>query len=217
MTGCLRSCVGKAVGLVLLAALAAATWFWGPEYLPGVFARFGGSSGEVEVQPSPELAESTLERVESLRGGDGEGRLTLGAAEVSSVIRYALPGIIPPGVSRPTIELRDGKVDLSARVAVAAFPEMPSLREVVGVLPDTVDIAMRGSVVPYDDGNAALYVERLQAMRIPLPDRFIPRVLEALGRKDREGLPRQAMLIPLPRGLGSVYVQDDSLVLVADR
>jgi len=50
-----------------------------------------------------------------------------------------------------------------------------------------------------------------------LPDRFIPPILAALGRQDREALPPNAMLVPLPEGLGRVYVRGDSLVLETDR
>ena len=42
-------------------------------------------------------------------------------------------------------------------------------------------------------------------------------VLGALGRQQRKGLPENALHIPLPGGLDSVYVASDSLVLVADR
>lgn len=221
MRGCLKSCVGRTFGLVLLCGALYAAYRFGPQILPpGISTEVSGwfrGADEERPLPSADLAESTLDRVETLRAGEGGERLTLGPLELSSVVRYALPGIVPSGVTEPTVEMDDGKLVLSARVATDAFPELPSLRRVVGLLPDTVVIEMRGSLLPFDDENAAFHVDGVQAGGVPLPDRFVPEILEALGRRDTLGLPRDAIAVPLPDGLDSVYVLRDSLVLVADR
>lgn len=217
MPGCLSSCIGRIVGLILLVALLAAAWLWGPRLFPGYLGFLDREAASEEDVPSPELAEQTLDRIETFRAGQGSERLMLGGPQLSSVLRYSLPGILPPGVMEPMVDLRDGKMHLSARVAVSAFPDLPSLRDVVGMLPDTVDIDMHGGLIPHDDEHAAFLVERIYAMRIPLPGRFIPQILASLGRSDSQGLPREAMLIPLPGGLRSVYLLKDSLVLVSDR
>jgi hypothetical protein len=218
MFGCLKSCAGRL--LLLLVLVLGAAWVtvaWDGE-LPDPLGRWvGGDRGVSVPEPTAELAEETLERFERLRGQEGPERLSLGRAEISSVVRYALPGVLPPGVVDPAVEMEDRKILLAARVATGAFPDLPSLEEVVGFLPDTVDIRMRGSLLPFDETQAALHVDRIVAMRIPLPDRFTPEVLAALGREDRQGLPPDALLIPLPSGIESVYVLRDSLVLVADR
>jgi hypothetical protein len=176
------------------------------------------------------LAEATLDRFEAFRtgsgsGGAGEGsagegseeRLHLGAAELSSVLRYALPGMVPPGVYEPAVGLEDGRVILSARVATSALPDLPALNEVVGLLPDTVGIVMHGALLPFRPNFAALQVEGVEASRIPLPGRMIPPILAALGRSPLEGLPPHALAVPLPTGLSRVFVDRDRLVLVADR
>lgn len=203
---------------MLLLAGAVTAFFWAPSWLPELEQWIRGDEVAEESRPTPELAEETLDRFESFRAGEAGDRLSLGGAAISSVIRFALPGIVPPGVHDPLVELRDGRVILSARVATDAFPEFPSLREVVGVLPDTVDILMRGSLLPFEERQSALHVDAVQAMRIPLPNRFIPRILETLGRQDRRGLPPDAMVIHLPEGLEQAYVLRDSLILrAADR
>lgn len=220
MVGCLKGCVGKGLSLLLLLLAAGwAGWKWGPDIVPEVERFLGGSEAEAEARPAPsrEIAESALDRVEMLRGGGGPERLLLGGVELSSVVRYSLPGVLPPGVVNPEVELQDGYVFLSAIVARDAFPDFPSLKEVLGILPDSVQIRMRGQILPFDDGFAQLRVDRLQAMKIPLPDRFVPEVLDALGRRDRKGLPEDALQVPLPEGVASAYVVQDSLVLVADR
>jgi len=114
------------------------------------------------------------------------------------------------------VRLDDGRVHLSARVAVAAFPKLPNLEQVIGILPDTVSVEVRGSLVPHDQRNLALLVDRISAARVPIPARMVAEVLEGFGRGGRSGLGPDALPIPLPDGIRSVHVQRDSLVLLAD-
>lgn len=227
MGGCLKGCVGRIVTLAALAVALIVGWRYAPpdwreridELRTRVVELAGGASSDegAEAAATPELAESTLDRIERFRAGSAEDeRMLLGGAEVSSVVRYALPGILPSGVTEPSVTMRGGRIILSARVAVTDFPELPSLEEIVGLLPDTVPIRMGGTLGPRDESTSILYVDDMQAARIPIPDRFIPEILRSLGREDREGLPPHAMLVPLPQGLRAVYVRRDSLVLVAD-
>ncbi len=179
----------------------------------------GDATAETDVgppEPTPEMAEAALDRFEALRRGDGGQRLAFDGTELSAVVRYSLPGIIPPGVTEPTVRLEGGRVGLSARVAVEAFPDLPDLGEVVGMLPDTVLVEIRGTLSPYDQAVMALMVDRLQVARIPLPRRMVGKVLNGLGREGPRGFPEDALPVPLPDGLASVSVQSDSLVLIAE-
>lgn len=220
MKGCLRGCLGFiGLGVVLLGA-AWGGWKWGPAVFPRVEAWLGeaGAAEPGGVRPSAALAESTLDRIDAFRsGGSDATRMELEGVELSSVVRFALPGIVPPGVEDPEVAMGDGKVLLTARVARAAFPDLPALGEIAGLLPDTVDIRLRGALVPFSPGVAAFHVERVEAERIPLPSRIIPGILAALGRQAREGLPPDAMAVPLPAGLDRAFVEGDRLVLTADR
>lgn len=215
--------VKKLVAVVVLVAVAYAGFRWGPTVFPPLERALGlERSPEWVPAPAPpgptaELAEKTLERFEDLRRGQGEGRLTLGGNELSSVVRYAVPGIIPPGVDEPTVELEDGRVRLSARVALAAFPRLPRLDNVLGLLPDTVPVVLEGSLIPLDQNHLALLVDQIQVSHIPLPRRMIPQLLAGFGREGSAALPKDALSVPLPDGLRSVFVQRDSLVLVSDR
>ena len=102
---------------------------------------------------------------------------------------------------------------LRARVAVEAFPDLPALDEVMGLLPDTVTIEMRARLVPFSDNFAALTVRRVEASRVPLPSRMIPGILGSLGRVDRDGLPSDAIAVPLPSGASNAWVEESALVL----
>lgn len=221
MRGCLRGCLGTVGVVAVVTAIAWVGWRSGDRVFPRLEALVGiaGEAGSDTAAPvpTPELAEATLERVDRLRSGEGEPRLELAASEITSVMRYALPGVIPPGVEDPQVRLAEGKVHVAARIALAAFPDLPALEDVAGLLPDTVDLALRGTLLPFDAEHAVLHVERVEASRIPLPARMIPPILRGLGRTDRPGLPADALLVPLPEGLASAYVEADRLVLVADR
>jgi len=214
--------VKKVVAAVVLLLVAYAGFRWGPIVFPRLERAFGierpAAPGDTAAEvPSAELADRTLDRFERFRKGDGPERIALGGTELTSVVRYALPGIVPPGVDEPTVTLSDGRVGVRARVALAAFPRLPRLDDVLGILPDTVDVSLEGSLVPLDREHLALMVDHIEASRIPLPRRMIPQVLAGFGRDGGDALPEDALPVPLPEGLHSVFVQRDSLVLIAER
>ena len=189
--------VRRLVLALALLGVAYAGFRWGPAALPSLQG-FLGLEGE--VPPSPELAEATLDRFERFRGGQAGDRLALGSTELTSVVRYSVPGLVPAGIGEPEVRLRDGRVHVAAEVAVAAFPRLPSLEQVVGFLPDTLLVDMRGSLVPL------------------VPGRMVGGVLDGLrGGRGTDGSPDNALPVPLPDGLDSVFVQRDSLVLISER
>jgi hypothetical protein len=205
--------------LGLLFAAAFAGWRWGPTFFPRVQGWFVEEEGTVEVLPSPELAEAALDRFERFRRGEAGDQLSLSATEVSSVIRYSAPGMVPGGVSGPIVEFQDGLVTLIARVAVEAFPGLPSLDGILGFLPDTVSISIEGALAPLNEGGIALVVHGVRAsfIPVPLPDGMTPKILTALGRRSTTGLPEDALAFPLPDGVGSAHVLRNRLILVRDR
>ena len=215
-SGCLKGCLGKVglVGLLIVAALAG--WRWGPAVFPRAQGWLAEEDAVVEVLPSPELAEGALDRFESFRRGEIGDRMSLSAVEVVSVIRYSAPGIVPTGVSGVGVEFKDGVVTLTARVAVAAFPGLPTLDGILGFLPDTVPISVAGALAPLDDDGIALVVHRVRAsfIPVPLPDGMTPKILMALGRESRAGLPEDALEFYMPDGILSAHVLRDRLVLL---
>jgi hypothetical protein len=214
MFGCLRSILGKVLTLVALVVAAYAGWLWGPAVFPRVQDWMGIGSSEAPVAPdvTKELADSVVDQVQAFRE-DGEGQLSLGSREVTSVIRYALPGLIPSGIKDPSVTLREGRMFLSARVIRREFPNLPDLGPILGMLPDTLNVEMEASLMPFGEAEAALLVQGLEASRIPIPRRLIPEILKAMGRQERPGLPPEAVAIPLPAGLSAAYIVTDSLVL----
>lgn len=216
--GRLKSCLGKIVLALLLVVTAYAGWRWGHVFFPQITALFSTEEAALSETVSPEIAEATMDRFEALRRGEIEGRLSLSAGEIESVLRYSVPGLILAGIVEPRIEMADGVITLRARVAVETFPEMPDLDAVLGFLPDTLAVSFEGALAPLDDERwDALVIHDIRAGIIPLPDRMIPEILQAMGREYVAGLADDALAIPLPDGIESAYIVQDSLVLVSDR
>jgi hypothetical protein len=220
--GRLKSCLGRIVLGLLLVATAYAGWRWGHVFFPQMTALFSTEESALTQTVSPEVAEATMDRFEAFRrgeiGGESQGRLSLSAGEIESVLRYSVPGLIPAGIAEPRIEMADGVMTLKARVAVETFPEMPDLNAVLGFLPDTLAVSFEGALAPLDDERwDALVVHDISVGIIPLPDRMIPEILQAIGREYVGGLADDALAIPLPDGVESAYIVQDSLVLVSDR
>ncbi len=210
-----RGCVGRIAVVVLLVAAAYAGWRWGSLVFPRIRQWFPISAVETPsvAEPTPELADSVLSRVQAFRRGEDGDRLALGGRDITSVVKYSVPGLIPEGVRDPVIRLDDGRVLFRGRVALNQFPDLPDLGPVVGILPDTLDVELRASLMPFGKNEAALVVQQVEASHVPLPRRMIPQILEGMGRVDRPGLPPEAMVVPLPAGLDSAYILGDSLVL----
>jgi hypothetical protein len=216
--GRLKSCLGKIVLALLLVVTAYAGWRWGHVFFPQITALFSTEEAALSETVSPEIAEATMDRFEALRRGEIEGRLSLSAGEIESVLRYSVPGLILAGIVEPRIEMADGVITLRARVSVETFPEMPDLDAVLGFLPDTLVVSFEGALAPLDDERwDALVIHDIRAGIIPLPDRMIPEILQAMGREYVDGLADDALAIPLPDGIESAYIVQDSLVLVSDR
>jgi hypothetical protein len=142
--------------------------------------------------------------------------MALGGREVTSVLRYSVPGLIPSGIQDPKVSLQNGRVHLSAEVVLGAFPALPDLGPILGILPDTLEVELEASLMPFGPEESALLVHSLEASRIPIPQRLIPEILRAVGRVDRPGLPPEAMAVPLPAGFASAYILTDSLIISSD-
>jgi len=201
--------------LVFLIPTIYAGFKWG---LPPInhFLDSDNCEGCVEdAQPSMALSDLTMDRFEKLRWGELGAKLVLGSLEVSSIARYAVPGIIPPGLLELRVEFEEELVRLSALVVAEEFPELPKLDEIIGLLPDTMAVAMQGIIAPLDQGHFTLIVNRLWMAKIPIPASLIPPILTAFGREGRRALPRNALLIPKPDVIESVFIRSDSLFLFA--
>ena len=211
--------VKKTVFVVVAVAIAYAGFRWGGQVFPPLERALGidpAAPAPVESAATPEMAEDVVDRLERFRAGELGDRLALSSVELTSMVRYALPGILPGGVAEPVVDLEDGRVNVTARVAVESFPDLPRLDAIIGILPDTLLIQVRGSLIPLDQRSMTLMVDRLSAARIPIPRRMVADMLNGLGRNGPPALPSNGLQVPRPDGIDEIFVQQDSLVLLAE-
>jgi hypothetical protein len=169
--------------------------------------------GIEEAVASEQLAEVAAAKLDALRNGS-ENYAALSAAELQSLLLYRYQGVVPAFIDSPQIELDGDQLRLRGRVPVDKLPDVRGLSEAASFLPDTADLLVEGRILPLSGGRAAFAVDGVTAARLPLPSALVPQALTRLGRKDEAGLPADAIALPLPPGVASVYIRRDSLVLI---
>lgn len=205
--GCLR----RIVSLVILLVVVAVAWLY-RDRIRDRWREFRGQSVE-QVAPSPELAELTAARIDSLDAGQLD-RLALGQAELQSLLQYRYQGVLPAFVDSAKVELDGDQLRLRGRVPVDKLPSVGELGEAASFLPDTSEVMLEGKLLPLDSGRVAIAVDQVTAARIPLPKRLVPGALRRLGRNPEPGLAEDAIAIRIPFGAAAAYVRNDSLVLL---
>lgn len=206
-----RICV---TAVVIVAAYGG--WKWGDRLFPPVESRLGiGSGTAIAEEVSPELAGATMMKIKAFRDS-GEPELRLGSVEVSSVLRYTIPGILPEGVVNARVAFDEDRLAIEARVLPARveIPEIAGWVGIAGMLPDTVPVSVSGSLTSFGERRSILLIEGIHVQGVPLPETAFPEILEALGRAEVSGLPAAAILVPEVAGVGAAFVRDGALVLV---
>jgi hypothetical protein len=126
--------------------------------------------------------------------------------------------MIPPGVGHPVVGLTAGTVRVTARLSAAVFPGTPLLAPVLEVLPDSIDVELRGRVAR--EGRRAVFlIDRVSAERIPVPQSVVASIVSSLGmggvdavdHTTGETLP--ALRVAWPQGVTGMDVTGDRLVL----
>ena len=205
--------MGKLLLLLLLIGVAALAWMRRDRFLHRIKGEAAAVAEETELQPSEALAEIAGAKLDNLKDGHA-GSASFHSTELQSLLQFRFVQLLPAFVDQPVVELRDGQVEVTARVPVDRLPSISEIGEAAAFLPDTAEVALVGRLLPLDHGRVALSIQEVKAARIPLPDRLVPRALQRLGRRDEPGLPRNALALPLPKGADSAYLDSDSLVLI---
>lgn len=204
--------------VLLLAILAAyAGWKWGDAVFPRVEAGLGIGKAEQSADGLDPVTRETAARAEgridAFRVSD-DAELRLESSEVSSLLRYSTPGIVPVGVLDPIVLFDEDGMEVRARVVPALIPDLPRLGGISGILPDTLDVVVESSLDLFGDRGSMLVVEGIEVQGWPVPAQTVPEVLEALGRKRSPGMPASAVAVPALGGLKGAYIEDGRLVLV---
>lgn len=210
-----RGCIGSVMTGVLLVFAAYGGWKWGDRVFPRAEAWISQTASDTgpPIEISEGSAQAAEGRFDRFAQTGGPGEVLFDSAELTSLIRFRLSDRLPPAVMEPEIRVEDDRATLRGRVALDQVPQFPDLREFEALLSDTVPFTAEGILIPSRGTGAAFLVDGLHIGRVPLPRRVIPSVLNALGRTDRDGLPDDAIELPLPSGVTSAYLRDGHLVL----
>ncbi len=205
----LGGCVGRLLSLALTVALLAVAWYNRHEIVA-----FVDQLLDREPEVSAEVADAAAARLGTL-GEDGVERVSFHTAELQSLILYRWAPFMPETLARPRVGLGEGRVTLEGDVATDQFRGVSELREILSFLPDTASIRAVGSFVPLDSTHVSLEVHELGAAGVPIPKRLIPPILDQLRPEGLPDVSPNALAVPLPSGIGNLYVSGDSLVLTA--
>lgn len=211
MNGCLGGCLGRVVALVFLAIIVVAAWRFGPGLVEDI--GFGTHDSE---EVSAEVGARAVDRYLELVGGDRDSAVFSGP-ELESILRFHAPDALPPGVTDPSIEIRDGEVRVGLRVALDLLPRIPEIEGMRHLLPDSVPVELRGSVVPLEGSRSALIVRRIDVASVPIPRTLHAPLISALDPVRPEGLPEESITFRLPDGIRSAEVRDNRLLVRAAR
>lgn len=205
-------CIGRLLALAAIVALVGLAWVNRHE-LGSIWDRVTGGA----ARSSPELAARADGKLAALGADDGVDRVALDQDELQSLIQYRWTGFLPADVTDPRVAVSDGRMTLEGSVATARFDRIAELGDIVAFLPDTASLRAVASFVSLDSGHVGLEIHELGAAGIPVPRSLIPVVLERFRRSSVGGLGPNALAIPLPPGVRSVFIAGDSLVFLATR
>ena len=208
MFGCLR----RVIGLVIVLAIIAGIYLFRGR-IKDEWRAMRGLRETPEVA-SPELGGVASDKIEQLRSGRTD-RVALGQVELQSLVQYKYAGLLPAFAQDPHVELDGDQIKLRVRIPLDKMPDIKGLGDAAAFLPDTTEVEMTGSLIPFGDNRTAFGVDAVEAARIPLPSRMINEGLRRVGRRNEPGLPGDAIAITLPPGVKSAYIRNDSLIFLA--
>lgn len=167
-------------------------------------------------QATPELAARVMDRLQHFRAGTSGPRLSLDSDDVTALLRHGLPGVLPSGLIDPVVTFDGDRVRVDARIVAADFVGRASLASVLGALPDTLRVDLRGRL---NGGGEYLSfeVDEAHAGPVPLPAAAVAAIASKLTESSG---PRMASTgdeptfgIRRPSGFAAVDVRNGRLEL----
>ncbi|MFQ5679909.1 MAG: hypothetical protein ACE5HP_10680 [Gemmatimonadota bacterium] len=194
--------------LTVIVALVAAAWW----YRDDLRAWWSARDRVEGIEPSPELAAAAAEKLESLAAGRGPDELRLNEMEVRSYLRYRLSEALPPGVSDPSVDLKDSTLAMSVVLDLVTLGEtIPAALKLRRFFGDTARVNTEIYPRLVGEGIGHATVMSLQAGLVPVPPPLIPNILAQTGFEVTEG---RTVVIPVPRELGGFRVRNEEVVVV---
>jgi len=209
-----------AVGAALLGVIRLAE-HRAPALNPSV--QFEDETPDAPVDAGPRVAATMVDRVQLFSTGNADDRMTLDGPELTALLRHAASGLLPSGITAPRVRIMGSEVHLDARASRDALSASADLGSVLGVLPDTLDVTLRGRVIRNGPGGVAFQIDHARVSHISLPRGVIAAIVAELPGGLAQGVPARqtsdmargvpAIQLPWPNGITSVLVRDGLLVL----
>lgn len=211
---------GALLGAILAVVALAVVVLLPPPPRPGTSPGGPDTSHAGVPAATPELASRTVDRLQLFRTGNAGARLTLTDDEITALLRHGMPGVLPAGIHDPVVRLTSGAVLVEARLATDEFAGRGPLTSVLGALPDTLAVALRGRLSSSPD-RLVLTVENARASGVPLPPGVVAAIVGALAAESGDdvksgGEGAASLSMRWPDGVAAVTVVGDRLFLDRD-
>ena len=204
-------CIARLGCLIVLAILAVAAWLTRGVWLPDHFK--SESVAEGTWQPVSD-AGATRARTAIDKLGQPRGPVfqTLSAGDVASLAFSELSRRATGAVDSVAAKVEGERITMRASVRLAGLGGQ--LGPVAGVLRERETVELSGNFLVLRPGVAGFVVQRAQVGAVTLPQGMIPRLVQEIDRSGRaQGLPENALRLPLPSYVGDIRVANGKVNL----
>lgn len=206
-----RSCLARVGCLTLLVAGAVGAWYVQDDVVAWWEAR---NAPPVDAAPTTEIADRVETRLQRFLEAEGEAELRLGESEVSSLVRYRIAEMLPPGVSDPAASLQDSTAQVTAILDAPRMLEGRAPPMLIGMLGDSARVTVELLPEVPEPGTVRLELLEVRAGALQVPRVMIPWLVEGLGLPAAPGGGGAVQFATTMEDLAEVRVEDRHLVLI---
>ena len=163
----------------------------------------------VDARAEPSRVAATLSK------RDGPAYVSLGAADLASLLAIGLPTQLPKSASSLQVAIDGDQVLLRTVLEANDIAGDGTVGRILGVAMSGRDsVRLAGTIEPLRPGFAQFRVQALRIKGINVPPRMIPTVVGALRRGPRtDGLANDALAVRLPRTVADLRIAKGRLIL----
>jgi hypothetical protein len=220
MFGCLR----RLTSLVVLAAVAAGLYLFRDTWYPRARAMLAAAKAapvpgdSASASPADTgwtvltfgRAERGRAALSKLQARGGPAFVSIDPAELASAWMDSLSTQLPQSADSLQVKVQGSELLLSARVRLGDLGGRTVLGPLAGMVGERERVILGGTVERADSaGMARFALTRVRVGSFDVPGPVVPRLVAAL-RKGRTG---NALLVPLPEGVGDVRVSRGRVTL----
>jgi hypothetical protein len=205
-------CIARLGCLFVLAILCVVGWFTRDRWLPARFRTTPAATTSTWQPVTPSGADHTKAALSKLSERTGPVFQTLTAGDVASFAFSEFGKRV--GGSADSVAARIDGERMTVRASVRLADLKGKLGPLGGMLADRENVEISGTVQMVKPGLAALVVHTAKVGRIALPQGMIPRLVKEIDNGRRpEGLPENALPLPVPAYVGDIRVGNGKVTL----